>query len=156
MSLLDVWDSIRNKPGWLADCKEAGFSQEELIELEAQENEFLESYSGVDAEIEQFINFDKEESLTPGWKKIRNEKFPELDKRLKDHEIQRAREFPLHELLQIKKGARIPCPFHNGKDKNFLVTDFGYCFVCQKNCNSITWQMEIRGLNFPESVRSLN
>jgi hypothetical protein len=153
MNLCDIWFSIRNKPGWLADCAEAGYTKAQLTAMEQMD----EAYSGRDLDVADFYKPDESEPKPlSDFRRIRNEKFPQLDKEVKEWEKGRARDFPLFQLLGLFSGERIPCPFHKGKDKNFMVKDIGYCFVCHEHCDSIRWQMVFRNMNFPDAVRSLN
>ena len=70
-------------------------------------------------------------------------------------DIVNAREYPIEDLLGKKKGERIPCPFHGGKDKNFLLKGFGHCYVCSKSVDSIGWLMSQEGKSFKEAVNAL-
>ena len=48
---------------------------------------------------------------------------------------------------------RIPCPLHNGHDKNFAYKDRSFrCFVCGRNGSVIDFVMELFGLTFPQAV----
>jgi hypothetical protein len=153
--ICDIWFSIRNKHGWLADCLESGYSKEQLDEMERLEDDYT-WYKGEDIpHIERFDIYEKGQKVISDYQRIKKEKYPHLDTRLKDWEIEQAKNFPLHRLLGKKFGERIPCPFHNGKDKNFMISNFGYCFVCHKHCNSLNWQMDICGLKFRDAVKSL-
>jgi hypothetical protein len=155
MELIDIWFTIRNKHGWLADCAEAGYSKAELDAMEKWED----SYHDLDLQVEGYsrpMDSDESKKIISEFRKERNTRFPELDNDLKDFEIERARNYPLFKLLNLHSGERIPCPFHNGKDDNFMVKDYGFCFVCNKPCDSISWQMEFKRMSFKEAVRSLN
>lgn len=149
MKICDIWFSIRDKHGWMADCQEAGYSQDQLDEMERWEDAYY--YSPPD----WTMFFHIEEKQPSLFAQERNKRFPQLDTRLKSFEIERAMKFPLNELLGLKNKTRIPCPFHKGTDDNFLVTHYGYCFVCKKNCDSIRWQMEMKNMNYREAVKSL-
>ena len=72
-------------------------------------------------------------------------------------QIALARTVPLWRLLGIKPGSRIPCKFHNGKDRNFNVyhEGGGYCFVCNKAADSIGWLVQVEKMSFVEAVRVL-
>lgn len=71
-------------------------------------------------------------------------------------QIQTAREYPLWKLLNKKPKERIPCQFHGGKDKNFIVDQKGYCFVCGKRTDAIEWLMKFNDLRFREAVNELS
>lgn len=71
-------------------------------------------------------------------------------------EIERAKAFPIEKLLGKKRGERIPCHFHGGKDKNMLLKGYGYCFVCSKNIDSLNWLVKVEGRTFREAVKELS
>ena len=51
MLICDIWWTIRKKHGWLADCKEVGYTKEELDEMEELEDSYhvnLTSFYGED------------------------------------------------------------------------------------------------------------
>jgi hypothetical protein len=74
--------------------------------------------------------------------------------RLNEHDIVKAREVNLD---QIVERGRIPCPFHNGKDKNFAIKGrYGCCYVCGEWADAIKWLIEIEGMKFVDAVRYLN
>jgi hypothetical protein len=117
-----------------------------------------EAYDDIDIQCDEWQKPLEDGEKTPisAFEKLRNEKFPQLDISLKDWEIRKAREYPLYRLLSKNKGERIPCPFHRGEQKHFMIKEKGYCFVCLKSVDSICWQMEIKGMRFKEAVRSLS
>lgn len=52
---------------------------------------------------------------------------------------------------------RIPCPIHQGKDKNFAVRDkYFKCYVCGAEGSVIDFVMQYRGLGFLEACWELN
>lgn len=52
---------------------------------------------------------------------------------------------------------RIPCPLHNGKDKNFSYKPKHFkCFVCNKSGTVIDFVMELFGVNFVQAVERIN
>lgn len=52
---------------------------------------------------------------------------------------------------------RIPCPLHNGKDKNFGFTrDQYHCFVCGKGGDVIRFVQDYDGLTFREALVKLS
>lgn len=70
--------------------------------------------------------------------------------------VDRARGVSVAELLNVKPGTRIPCPFHQGEHKNMVVKDFAYCFVCNESADAIKWVMTQEGMGFAAAVRRLN
>lgn len=69
--------------------------------------------------------------------------------------IERARQYPFEQLVEIKKGF-ISCPFHNEKSSSFYIkNNFGYCFGCQESADTIKYVMQVEGLTFIETVKRL-
>lgn len=59
--------------------------------------------------------------------------------------------------FRTSRYGRIPCPLHNGKDKNFAYKDRHFkCYVCGKSGTVIDFVMELFGLDFVEAVKRLN
>ena len=143
-NLVDICAIVGKKHGWLADCKEAGFTDEEL--------KFME-------EVDEKINDIDDIKFIENWKRPTDEVLRRTreGQTISDGEIRRARECSLENIVpELKGGKRIPCPFHNGKDNNFGVKNGrGHCFTCGENADSIKWLMEIDGMKFPEAVRKL-
>lgn len=54
------------------------------------------------------------------------------------------------------KGHRVLCPFHKDHRASMVVyQDHGYCFACQKSCDSIEWVERTQGLEFTEACKTL-
>lgn len=52
---------------------------------------------------------------------------------------------------------RIPCPIHNGTDRNLLLhNDHFYCFVCNEGGDAIRLVRHIFGCNFMDALKRLN
>ena len=70
-------------------------------------------------------------------------------------QIEKARAFPLAELVETKRGMML-CPLHEDKHPSMLVRrGFGYCFSCGGRLDSIGYLMRVRGLRFREAVEAL-
>jgi len=80
------------------------------------------------------------------------------DGKVSDQDVERARLYPLERLIEnLPKDGRIPCPFHEGEGRNFLVKNsYGYCFTCAVSVDAIKWLMDIDRMNFTDAVRRLN
>ena len=68
---------------------------------------------------------------------------------------------PLLELLEFygfhPVFQRMPCPFHNGKDRNMLVSNNFYkCFVCGESGDVFTFVQRFFGLDFPSACAKIN
>jgi DNA primase len=52
---------------------------------------------------------------------------------------------------------RIPCPLHNGKDKNFSYKQKSFkCFVCGKSGTAIDFVMNLFNITFTQAVERIN
>lgn len=52
---------------------------------------------------------------------------------------------------------RIPCPLHNGRDKNFSYKKKNFkCFVCNKSGTVIDFVMELFGVGFTQAIERIN
>lgn len=59
--------------------------------------------------------------------------------------------------LNINRRGRIPCPIHNGKDKNFSYNNWGFqCFVCGAKGSVIDFVMQYCNLSFSEALEEIN
>jgi len=73
-----------------------------------------------------------------------------------DGMIQRAKEYPFDRLVEAKRNFAV-CPFHSEKYPSFYIkNNFGYCFGCSWQGDTIKFVMEKNGLNFKEAVKFLN
>lgn len=69
--------------------------------------------------------------------------------------IQKAKEHPFENLIKVERGWSL-CPFHNDRKPSMYVkNNFGYCFSCQKNVDTIQLLIERDGLNFIQAVMKL-
>jgi hypothetical protein len=102
------------------------------------------------------------------WKGI-GDLFPKTENKLgfSDEEVQRAREYPIENLVGSVRRAgpkfTTKCPFHNKEGERersqsfFVYEDGGYhCFSCQAHgANAIDFLMQTENLDFEEAVRRL-
>lgn len=74
-----------------------------------------------------------------------------------EHQIQKAREYRLDDLLANKLKRRfMVCPIHPEKHASFFVTSFGYCFGCQRSWDAISWLQEFEGMSFQQTIEFLS
>lgn len=74
---------------------------------------------------------------------------------LDQEKVNRARKYPLYRLLYKRPKQKVPCPFHNDKKPSlYLYSEHGYCFVCSKRVDSISWLMN-SGMTFRQAVEKL-
>lgn len=73
-----------------------------------------------------------------------------------DDMIERARQFPYDQLIEVNRNRMAVCPFHGDKDPSFSIkNNFGYCFGCQWRGDPIAFMMEKEGVKFADAVRRL-
>lgn len=73
-----------------------------------------------------------------------------------DDMIERARQFPMDQLVEINRNRMAVCPFHGDKDPSFSIkNNFGYCFGCGWHGNAIDFVMEKEGVRFADAVKRL-
>lgn len=70
--------------------------------------------------------------------------------------IERAREFPIEELIETRNGKAI-CPFHNDHHPSMHVTkNLFHCFTCNEGGDSIDFVMKLENLTFRQAVDKLS
>ena len=63
----------------------------------------------------------------------------------------------MYGLARNSRHNRIPCPIHDGKDRNFSFTDFGFkCFVCGAEGGLVHFVELYRGLSFEAALEEIN
>lgn len=71
--------------------------------------------------------------------------------------IDRAKEYPFKDLIKEVKKDFAVCPFHEDKSPSFYIkNNWGHCFSCNWNGDTIKFLMERESLSFPEAVKKLN
>lgn len=72
--------------------------------------------------------------------------------------IQRAREYPIDQLLDFDRCGMALCPFHADTEpslKHYPDSNTAYCFSCCRRYDSIDIVRQIEGISFIEAVRRL-
>jgi len=77
--------------------------------------------------------------------------------RITDFMIERAREYPISDLIKIQRNKRAFCPFCKGaRSATFSVkNNHGLCFRCGESADTIKLVMQLTGLAFVAAVKSL-
>ena len=82
---------------------------------------------------------------------------PKYEK-ITDDMIERARAYPINELIEFNRAGFAPCPWHDEtspslhhNSKNNTV----HCFGCHKTVDTIGWLMDREGMKFQDAVRRL-
>lgn len=78
-------------------------------------------------------------------------------KRVTEQDIERAREYPFRQLVEIDRNRMARCPFHEDKDPSMHLfpDNHVYCFSCGRGWDTIAFVQEREGLSFPEAVQRL-
>lgn len=79
--------------------------------------------------------------------------------KISQEEIERALNYPFENLIEIKKHIRegegfAICPFHSERKPSFYIkNNWGFCFGCSWNGDTIKFVMKKDDLTFPEAIR---
>lgn len=72
-------------------------------------------------------------------------------------DIDRAKEFPIQNIVEIGRNGRARCVFHDGKDFNMgIKNNIARCFVCDSHGDSIEVYRRVNKCGFIEAVRALS
>lgn len=72
------------------------------------------------------------------------------------NDIERARTYPIRELLKVNRMHKCVCPFHDDKEPSMHVyPDHAYCFVCGKRADAIDIYMVVNHCDFKTAVAAL-
>lgn len=73
-----------------------------------------------------------------------------------DDMIERAREYPIENLLEKGNNGRAKCCFHQGEDFNMDIRkNYAHCYVCGESGDSIKIYRQLNGSSFREAVLAL-
>ena len=100
------------------------------------------------------------------WRKVSDKPLPRRQTERMNHygyfELQQARQVPLEGLYEgklRKVGSRLVglCPFHEEKTPSFYIfpDNHFHCYGCNAHGDTITFIEKLKGLDFPDAVRSL-
>ena len=71
--------------------------------------------------------------------------------------IERAREYPIENLIEVNERGFAICPFHNDKNPSaYCKNNFLHCFSCGKSADIIKLYQHLYNCNFIEAVKCLN
>jgi DNA primase len=75
-----------------------------------------------------------------------------------DDEVERAKLYPISQLIKVNKVRKALCPFHADKTPSFHVfpDNHGYCFACGRRADVIDVYRELHHCGFKEAVEELN
>jgi len=70
--------------------------------------------------------------------------------------IERAREYPIGQIVEVEQNGRARCVFHGGESANMDIRrNFTYCYKCNKSSDSIGVYMALHGVGFKQAVLAL-
>ena len=117
--------------------KESSWMNDWIIELMEQKvNRILKQIKSCEIQID-ILQGKRKEEITPAM-------------------IERAREYPLTEILHVDGRSLIKCLEHDEKTPSMSVkNNFAYCFGCGYNADSISVYRKVNGVSFKEAVISL-
>lgn len=73
-----------------------------------------------------------------------------------DEMIERAREYPIKNLIEIGPNGRAKCVFHGGDDYNMDIRkNFAHCYVCSESGDTINIYRAKHGASFQEAIIAL-
>lgn len=76
---------------------------------------------------------------------------------ISEADIERARAYPIANLMEVNRHGYAICPFHDDKKPSFWTRKgYGYCFSCGTQCDSIGYLMRVKGFTFVDAVKRLN
>jgi hypothetical protein len=75
---------------------------------------------------------------------------------LSEEAIQRAREYPMEQIIPVGRSGRAKCVFHDGKDENMDIRkNYAYCYVCNKSSDAIGVYMKVHDCTFKQAIQAL-
>lgn len=70
--------------------------------------------------------------------------------------IERAREYPIGQIVEVERNGRARCVFHGGESGNMDIRkNFTYCYKCNKSSDAIGVYMAVHGVGFRQAVMAL-
>lgn len=68
--------------------------------------------------------------------------------------IARAKEYPIRDLVEVKRGSFCLCPFHDDRHPSMHIykDNHAYCYACSTRADAIDMWMKLQGTTFREAV----
>ena len=111
--------------------------------------------SWIDFESEDFHRVRKQYDIICGMMKPGQKGSPH---RIQQEDIERARLYPIENLLKFNRAGKVHCIFHNDTSNPNLhkYDNTVYCFSCQRKADVIDVYMQQTGDNFIDAVKKLS
>lgn len=73
-------------------------------------------------------------------------------------EVEKAKAYPIRNLIKVSREKKAKCPFHNEKTASMHVypDNHAFCFGCQKRADAIDIYMALNNCTFKEAMEKLN
>lgn len=98
-------------------------------------------------------NIEKKKKLLEGIKKLEKK----LETEITEEEIERARDFPINQLLKVGRNGMALCIDHEDKHPSMnCKNNFAYCHSCGYHGDAIGIYMKLNNANFKEAVKTLS
>jgi hypothetical protein len=82
---------------------------------------------------------------------------PALQHGITTHDVEHARNYPIHVLLGVELSKRVRCPFHDDHHPSASIKNNKlHCWVCNKTWDGISYVMETKEVNFIEAIKYIN
>lgn len=147
-------------PQW-AVSRRKGYLNQRIAELKNDQQSALQLFSG-NNELSRFILLDTLRLLSQEIKKYEielNFKNTQKGNRITQTDIERARAYPIENLLQNIKGGKTHCISGTHEDKHpsmDIRNNFAHCYSCGWHGDVIAVYMMINGVDFIIAVKILN
>lgn len=87
-----------------------------------------------------------------------SKKLKRFNKQEDRSEIERAKMYPISEVVKVNRAGFALCPFHGEKTPSLKVyedTNTFHCFGCQESGDVVKLYMHINGVDFPSAIKKL-
>ena len=90
-------------------------------------------------------------------RQIKTLKYEEPKAGITNDMIERARSYPMAELMGVQRKGNVSCPLHDDKHPSASIKNNRlHCFSCNKTWNPLDYVIEREGLSFQEAILKLN
>ena len=90
-------------------------------------------------------------------RQIKTLKYEEPKAGITNDMIERARSYPMAELMGVQRKGNVSCPFHDDKHPSASIKNNRlHCFSCNKTWNPLDYVIEKEGISFQEAMLRLN
>lgn len=144
---------------WAIARRKEYFNQK-IVELKAEQSQVLQAFSG-NNELNRFLLLDSMRFLDKEIKKCESElnfKNSRNGNRITQNDIEKAKQFPLENLLQNIRNSKTNCIRGSHTDEHpsmDIRNNFAYCYSCGFHGDSIAVYMNLNNTDFITAVKAL-